>query len=131
MRKQTVSDFMWHRFIKGAFAATLALLAALGVGGCGKKAAQAVVPPPALTTNQASAQPASQQAQPSAQLTKQNGEPDLTEINRAVIRWLVSNKRRPASFEDFAATADTPIPPAPAGKKYVLAPNMHVQLVNQ
>jgi hypothetical protein len=55
----------------------------------------------------------------------------LANINRTLIRWIIRNKRRPANFEDFAATSGTPIPPAPAGKKYVIAANMHVQLVNQ
>jgi hypothetical protein len=109
---------------------TLALIAALGVSGCGKKAPQAA-PQPAPAAAPSAAQPAPQaqsSAQPAAQ---QAGEPDLGNINRTLIRWLIHNKRRPANFEDFAATADTPIPPAPPGKKYVIAANMHVQLVNQ
>ena len=60
-----------------------------------------------------------------------NGEPDLDELNRALIRWVVGNRRPPANFADFAATAGVTIPPAPPGKKYVIAKNMHVQLVPQ
>ena len=60
-----------------------------------------------------------------------NGEPDPGELNRNLIRWIVRNQRRPANFEDFAATAGVVIPPAPAGKKYVIAKNMHIQLVSQ
>jgi hypothetical protein len=37
----------------------------------------------------------------------------------------------PANFDEFAATAGVPIPPPPAGKKYFLAKDMHIQLVNQ
>jgi len=57
------------------------------------------------------------------------GEPDLKDLDRSLLRWILKNRRRPASFEDFAATAGVAIPPAPAGKKYVLAKNMHIQLV--
>jgi len=60
-----------------------------------------------------------------------NGEPDLGELNRAMLRWLGRNRRTPANFDDFAATAGVAIPPAPAGKKYVIAKDMHVQLVNK
>jgi hypothetical protein len=60
-----------------------------------------------------------------------NGEPDLAELNRAMLRWLMSHHRAPASFEDFAATAGVVIPPAPAGKKYIIAKDMHIQLVNK
>jgi len=121
---------MRHKLIIAAFPSTLALLVVLCASGCGKKAAQPVAPPSAPATSQAPAQSAPA-AQPSTPPAVQNGQPDLGEINRTLIRWLIRNKRRPASFEDFAATADTPIPPAPAGKKYVIAANMHVQLVNQ
>jgi len=105
------------------------LLLTLGAIGCGRKAVQTAAPQSAPITVSAAAQPAQIQSQASPLI--KNGEPDLTEINRAMVRWLVRNQRRPASFADFAATADAPIPPAPAGKKYVLAPNMHVQLVSQ
>ena len=107
----------------------IVILLALGAIGCGSKAVSTAAPQSAPITASADGSPAQNQSQTST-LVK-NGEPDLTEINRAMVRWLVRNKRRPANFADFAATADTTIPPAPAGKKYVLAPNMHVQLVNQ
>ncbi len=58
-----------------------------------------------------------------------NSEPDLGELNRGLLRWLMRNHRRPANFEDFAATAGVAIPPAPAGKKYVISKDMHIQLV--
>ncbi len=60
-----------------------------------------------------------------------NGEPDLAELNRAMLRWLMSHRRAPTSFDEFAATAGVVIPPAPAGKKYVIAKDMHIQLVNK
>ncbi len=60
-----------------------------------------------------------------------NGAPDLAEMDRAMLRWLMSNRRVPSSFEDFAATAGMPIPPAPTGKKYVIAKDMHIHLVSK
>jgi hypothetical protein len=52
-----------------------------------------------------------QPAAPVAPVVQPSGEPDLGELNRCLMRWLMANRRRPASFEDFAATAGTPIPP--------------------
>ena len=63
--------------------------------------------------------------------TAPNGEPDLKELDRSLLRWLMRNRRKPASFEDFSATAGVAIPPPPAGKKYVIAKNMHIQLVDR
>ncbi len=61
-----------------------------------------------------------------------NGEPDLAELNRSLLRWVMANRRKPASFEDFAATANVTIPPPPAGKKYAINKStMHIVLVNQ
>ena len=61
-----------------------------------------------------------------------NGEPDLGELNRSLLRWVMANRRKPASFEDFAATANVTIPPPPAGKKYAInSATMHIVLVNQ
>jgi hypothetical protein len=60
-----------------------------------------------------------------------NGQPDMGELNRTLIRWIVRNRRPPANFADFAATAGVAIPPPPAGQKYIIAKNMHIQLVSQ
>jgi hypothetical protein len=43
----------------------------------------------------------------------------------------MANHRVPANFDDFAATAGVVIPPPPAGKKYVIRKDMHIELVNQ
>ena|SRR6185437_12693778 len=119
---------MRHRSIIASFPLILALMFALGVTGCGKKGNQQASQPAPIAQPQA--QPAAQAQASTQPAAQQNAEPDLANINRTLIRWLIRNKRRPTSFEDFAATADTPIPPAPAGKKYVIGANMHVQLVN-
>lgn len=122
---------MRQRLIKGAFPSALVLAVILGACGCGKKATQQATPPPAPAP-EAQTPAAAQQSQTATQPTAAaSNEPDLPEINRALIRWIVGHKRRPANFEEFAATAGTPIPPPPAGKKYIIGGNMHVQLVNQ
>ena len=64
-------------------------------------------------------------------VTQPNGEPDLAELNRSLLRWILGHRRRPNNFEDFAATAGVTIPPPPAGKKYFLASNMHIELVSR
>jgi hypothetical protein len=119
---------MRHRLIIAALPSIL-FVVVLGTNGCGKKTVPQAAPP-AAPVAEAPAQPAWQAQSPTQPAVQKNGEPDLANINRTLIRWIIRNKRRPASFEDFAATADTPIPPAPAGKKYIIAANMHVQLVN-
>jgi hypothetical protein len=99
------------------------LLAAcvLILAGCGK-ADKAIVATPA---------PAPGNVESAATNQVPAGEPDLAELNRDLLRWVVKNKRAPASFEDFAATSGVTIPPAPPGKKYVLAKDMHIKLVQQ
>jgi hypothetical protein len=119
--------------------------------GCGKKNEQAAptapqtnveASAPATTAPANPANPANQtsQANQTPQVANQPkqpataqppGEPDLTVINRALRRWVLANRRPPRSFDDFAASAGVPIPPAPPGKKYYLGSDMHVQLVNQ
>jgi hypothetical protein len=66
-----------------------------------------------------------------APLVTPTGDPDLGAINRALLRWVMGNRRTPQNFDDFAATAGVTIPPPPAGKKYVIAKNMHILLVDQ
>jgi hypothetical protein len=42
-----------------------------------------------------------------------------------------SQSTAPPDFEDFAATANFPIPPPPEGKRYAINSQMHVILVNR
>ena len=112
----------------------LVLIACMYSTGCGKPK-----PPATQTTtdqkislataNQTSEQLAS--TTPPTVTNQPNGEPDLKELNRSLLRWILGNRRRPKSFEDFAATAGIMIPPPPAGKKYVIAKDMHIQLVDR
>jgi len=109
----------------------------LVVASCGKKEQpQASTTPPAQVAD-APGQPAPVQptptpvAQPVTTVAQPDGQADMSELQRCVIRWIVANHRRPASFEEFAATANVTIPPPPAGKKYSLGKDMHVNLVDR
>jgi hypothetical protein len=114
--------------------AVIAVLS-LSVTGCGKSKPPVVAQAPDQNTNQTAetipvyqpptpAVPATEAVQPPA-------EPDLKELDRSLLRWILGNRRRPQSFEDFAATAGVTIPPPPAGKKYIIGKDMHIQLVNR
>ncbi|HET7624665.1 MAG TPA: hypothetical protein VFM25_05310 [Verrucomicrobiae bacterium] len=104
------------------------------VTGCHKNELSSAAPP-AQMTNAAPANHLSDSTQVTAGsqsvAVQANGEPDLTELDRYLRRWLVQNRRRPANFEEFAATAGITIPPPPPGKKYIITKRMHVQLVNR
>lgn len=98
------------------------LTAALVAGACGKKNEARNVPP----ATSAAAQPTN-----AASPTPASGDVGAADIQRSVIRWIVSHHARPANFEQFAASADIKIPPPPPGKKFVLAPDMHVKVVDR
>jgi len=112
---------------------------ALVVCGCGKKESvgrdKAVADPQADVSAQPGTVPVGAPPPPvlrqPASITQSDGQADLKELNRCLLRWVLSNRRRPKSFEDFAATAGVPIPLPPADKKYVLGSNMHIQLVDR
>jgi hypothetical protein len=123
----------------------LGLTTIMAVSGCSKKPTPTVDTTPTQSAPdqpvrqtvsvQPQEQPVVVQA-PQSQAIKQQpaatpSGPDLAEINRSLIRWIVRNRRAPANFQEFASSAGAPIPPAPAGKKYIIGGNMHVQLVNQ
>ena len=106
------------------------------VTGCGKgKQTTPAAAPSPESVNQAAADhmpvPSAVPPAKPAVIAAPNGEPDLVELNRSLLRWILANRRRPANFEDFAATAGVVIPPSPAGKKYVIGKDMHVQLVKK
>ena len=108
--------------------------AAALMAGCGKKSEAGGAQSPAEASKSPSlvgtVPDSTTQANPQ-QPPVQANQPDLPELNRAMRRWLMANHRVPANFDEFAATAGVPIPPPPAGKKYVLRKDMHIELVNQ
>lgn len=136
---------VWRGLVRCGYG--LLLVVTMLFTGC-RKADQSVAPatPPApvADTNQAAAvAPVYSPSQPpppmqatavdpdARPLVKPNGEPDLHQLDQVMLGWLVSNRRRPSSFAEFAATAGVTIPPPPAGKKYSINKNMHVILVDR
>ncbi len=103
--------------------------------GCGKSKSPEVQAVVEQNTNQTvEATPVYQPSSPAAPATvaaQPAAEPDLKELNRSLLRWILGNRRRPQNFEDFAATAGVTIPPPPAGKKYILGKDMHIVLVDR
>jgi hypothetical protein len=126
----------------------LVLGAAMFAAGCSKsKPSTPVSPAPAATnttdntqpaeTNQGSAytppEPAAAPAAASAApKVAPPTAPDMGQLQRALGMWLVRNRRVPANFEEFAATAGVTIPPPPPGKKYFIVPKtMQIKLVDR
>lgn len=112
---------------------TLVFTASLFGSGCGKsKQSAQIVENQNINSTAADQMPEQPTAATSAAVAVQpNGEPDLKELNRSLLRWILGNRRRPKNFEDFAATAGVVIPPPPTGKKYIIAKDMHIQLVDR
>lgn len=116
--------------------ATLVALAA-GVWlatGCGKKpAAEAPAPVPvAAATPAPDGQPGlTPPSAPPAVAADPNGGVDLRGLNHAYIGWIVQNRQRPKTYEEFIAKSGLQVPPAPAGRKFVIDENGFIALVNQ
>ena len=104
--------------------------------GCSKKNQSSVTSAPPAPPQTDAAQPAP--AAPSTVVNSgttaavtTNGLPDLRPLNQALIGWIISNRRHPATFEEFAASAGIPIPPPPAGMKYTLNDRGLISIVNR
>lgn len=120
-------------------AGLLALLMATGFGvGCKKESA---VEPPTSPEENAQLQrnvspdapPTSSQNRPQTLNVAPQEDPDavVKQLNRELARWMLRNKRTPSSFEEFVSSAQLQVPPAPAGKKYVLNKDVRIVLANQ
>jgi len=116
--------------------------AAIVAAGCSKKSetpsAGNTPPMPATQSTSATTPPdpaVNSQPAPPLPVTNMaaapNAAPDLTALNMALRQWLMRNRRTPANFEEFAATAGVAIPPPPAGKKYAITKRMEVVLVDR
>jgi len=68
-------------------------------------------------------------AQPVATTTSNDSLQSLQLLNRALVRWMIKNRRHPQSFEEFASSANIQIPDPPAGKKYALNARGFIVLV--
>jgi hypothetical protein len=118
-----------------ALLSSLLVLGILTGTGCHKNEKQPPGVPSAEITNQQAKDhmpvPAQTPAANPALVARPNRQPDLAELNRSLLRWMMRNRRPPKNFEDFAATAGVTIPPPPPGKKYIIASDMHIKLVNK
>jgi len=56
--------------------------------------------------------------------------PNLQPLNQALLAWRIQNRRVPASFAEFAASAGINIPAPPPGKKYIINSHGLISLVN-
>lgn len=104
--------------------------------GCGKKnqSSETPAPPPPVAAAQpapATPPPTVANSEPVAAASPTNGLPDLHPLNRALLDWIYQNNRRPASFEEFAASANIQIPPPPPGKKYIVDSRGIIILINR
>jgi hypothetical protein len=124
---------------RGALWLALVLGAAMFAAGCGKgkSAAPAASATPPPQTNQAAVQPVStspaDNSPPAPAAPVANASttgPNMQELNRALIGYIVHNHHRPKTFEEFAASGTIQIPPPPAGKKYTLNPRGYIILVD-
>jgi hypothetical protein len=131
----------------------IALATPLLFVGCGKKSETSVpvnqvsepatssVPAQAAVPDQQAAAPAPADAPKQVSVPVQvsvpmqgsgkPANPDFDDLNREVKIWILSNRRLPKDFEEFAATANVQFPPPPPGKKYILDSRKHVDVVNK
>ena len=112
---------------------TLALVA-LGISSCSRKAA--VVDNSTQEAHAPIAQPIpvisdSNSTPMLAPTTAADLDVVLAQLTREVRKWIVRHQRPPQDFEEFAASAPSPIPPAPAGKKFALGKQMRVIVVKR
>ena len=118
--------YSWGRGA-GVLPVVLGLMLVLGVCGCHKTPAA----PPAAAAD-ASAAPLPPPGPQAAPVTAIDRSPqDIHNMERALVGWVIRNHQRPKSFEEFVASSGIQVPPPPAGKKYVIAKNMHIVLVDQ
>jgi hypothetical protein len=104
--------------------------------GCSKKNQSSVtsVPPAQPQTDAAQPAPAAPSTVVNSGTTAAvttNGLPDLRPLNQALMGWVYQNGRRPANFEEFAASTGVPIPPPPAGMKYTFNSRGLISIVNR
>jgi hypothetical protein len=119
--------------------ATIMISIALFVSGCTRKSSDAANAQFITQTSQdvensnpaAAPAPQAQAASEAASVVQADGQPDMAALNRVARLWMIRNRRRPTSWDDFAANAGVQIPLPPSGKKYALSRDMRVTLVDR
>jgi len=101
--------------------------------GCEKSAPPPPAPPSSTNSAEApatNAAPAPFAAKPVATSNSNGLLTTLQTLNRALMGWMIRNRRHPQNFEDFASTANVQIPNPPPGKKYTLNTRGFIILVD-
>lgn len=123
------------RLFSGTFIGLLACLGVFIVAGCRKHSPGSDVPAAWATAETSSANIAAVSNSPSytppAPPAGADGGVDLKALNHAYIGWIVHTHQRPKTFEAFVAASGIAVPPAPAGKKYVIDKSGFITLINQ
>jgi hypothetical protein len=102
--------------------------------GCSKPKSPASSAPTPPTTNATQSTPISQSPSvnsSAASTDATSAAPDLRPLNRALLEWRMQNRRVPANFQEFAASANIKIPPPPPGKKYIINSSGLISLVDR
>ena len=115
------------------------LASTLFVSGCSRKSSDTANSQAIAQTNQVietanaapPAQPTPAAMSTATSIVQADGQANMAELDRVARMWMFRNRRRPTSWEDFAANAGVQIPPPPLGKKYVLSKDMRVTLVDR
>jgi hypothetical protein len=121
---------------------TLLVAGVAAFSGCGKKppTAASTPNPPDSAQAPASQPPVNNTAKPPqvysapaspAVVSTQNGEPDLKQINRAYVGWIMRTQKHAKTFEEFVTASGIQIPPPPAGKKFIIDKRGYIALVSQ
>lgn len=126
------------RLVRGL---ALALAVVVAVAGCGRKggagASAPVAAAPDGAPNSNPVPPVARQAPPevvnlpATVPAAPQGGADLRALNHAYISWIVQTRQRATSFEQYVASSGIQVPPAPAGKKYVIDHAGFIALANQ
>jgi hypothetical protein len=135
---KTVFDFggSISRAPIGCGCVTLVCAGLLLVAGCGKSNSSASSPPVVPSADAANASAAaSNVSTPTsfASASATNADDSQTEVqtlNRALLGWMIKNRKHPQNFAEFASTANIEIPAPPPGKKYTLNQRGLIILVN-
>jgi len=137
MKMRSDSSWSASHLLKWAYLFScigLACATATFVVGCNKRTQtpSTALPSAQAQTNSTQPAPTTQQTIQPGQVTDgaTNAMPDLRPLNRALLGWIVQNRRRPISFEEFAASAKIAIPPPPPGKKYIIDSRGLISLVD-
>jgi hypothetical protein len=131
-------SFDFGRFVRELPKANLVCLVLLiavtaGCGKSGDSVSVAPAPPPAPSSDAATAQAPVPVPQPMQTVVVTNTDDQTKQmqaLNRALVGWMIRNRRHPQTFQEFASTAGFQIPNPPPGKKYTLNTRGFIVLVD-